>query len=93
MAKKFWQICIDDGALGGWFCLITSIILILTAFFVPPLAYIDGSVLMAVGELFAFGALFKLPNIIKSIKDGKSLRMSKGGFEVEVKSEKEKKDE
>lgn len=32
--------------------------LIIASFFVPPMGVIDGSVLAAVGELFAFAALF-----------------------------------
>lgn len=38
-------------------CLFTALALIIGGFFVPPMGVIDGSVLMAVGELFAFAAL------------------------------------
>ena len=37
---------------------IVSVGLIIGSFFVPPQGVIDGSVLAAVGELFAFAALF-----------------------------------
>lgn len=40
-----------------WVCLIVSIALIIAGFLTPPMAVIDGSVLTAVGELFAFAAL------------------------------------
>lgn len=40
-----------------WVCLTISIGLIVAGFFVPPMGIIDGSVLTAVGELFAFAAL------------------------------------
>lgn len=50
-----------------WFYLttITSILLIILGFIVPPTGVIDGSVLTAVGELFAFAALGQVPTLIK----------------------------
>ena len=36
---------------------IAAVGLIITSFFIPPLAVIDGSVIAAVGEIFAFAAL------------------------------------
>lgn len=50
-----------------WFYLatITSILLIILGFIVPPTGVIDGSVLTAVGELFAFAALGQVPALIK----------------------------
>ena len=38
-------------------CFVVSVALIVGGFFVPPMGIIDGSVLTAVGELFAFPAL------------------------------------
>ena len=40
-----------------WVCLVLSIGLIVTGFFMPPMAEVDGSVLTAVGELFGFATL------------------------------------
>lgn len=40
-----------------WLCLSVSIGLIVGGFFTPPMAEIDGSVLTAVGTLFAFATL------------------------------------
>ena len=37
-----------------------AVALIVGSFFVPPMGVVDGSVLAAVGELFAFAALFAL---------------------------------
>ena len=54
-----------------WVCLITSIILILTSFFIPPLAVIDGTVLAAVGELFGFAALGCLVGAVQKGMDAK----------------------
>lgn len=39
---------------------IVSIVLIVIAFFVPPMAVVDGSILAAVGELAGIGALWEL---------------------------------
>ena len=54
-----------------WVCLITSIVLILTSFVVPPLAVIDGTVLAAVGELFGFAALGCLVGAVQRGMDAK----------------------
>lgn len=48
-----------------WICLIVSIGLLIGGFFVPPMGVIDGSVLTAVGILFAFGTLAQIPTIIE----------------------------
>lgn len=50
-----------------WFYIttITSVLLIILGFIVPPTGVIDGSVLTAVGELFAFAALAQIPTLIK----------------------------
>lgn len=44
--------------------LIVSVCLIVGGFFVPPRGVIDGSILTAVGEIFAFACLAKVPEII-----------------------------
>lgn len=43
-----------------WVCLSVSIALIVAGFLVPPTGQIDGSVLTALGELFAYPALYTL---------------------------------
>lgn len=50
---------------------LTSIILIITAFFIPPMAVIDGSVLAAVGELAGIGALWQFTKAINKNLDAK----------------------
>ena len=52
-----------------WLCLIVSLALIITSFFIPPMAEISGSVLAAVGEIFAFAALGSLISAIEKGKD------------------------
>lgn len=50
---------------------ISSILLIVGAFFVPPMAVIDGSVLIAVGELTGIGALWEFNKAINKNLDTK----------------------
>lgn len=67
-----------------WFYVLSfiAIALIIGSFFVPPLGVIDPSVLAAVGELFAFGALGSL---IKAIDLGYDTKLTKGDSSVEIK--------
>lgn len=46
-------------------CLVSSIVLIVAGFIVPPRGVIDGSVLTAVGELFGFATLASVLKISK----------------------------
>lgn len=85
--KDFLQICKEDGALGAWVCLIISVVLIIGGAITPPPFILDSSILFAVGELFAWGVLFKLPNMIKSIRDGSKVSLKKGDFEVSVEAD------
>lgn len=55
--------------------------LIVAGFLVPPMGVIDGSVLTAVGELFAFAALSQLPYVIAS---GKGITLSHGNTSIAV---------
>lgn len=91
--KTFLEICKEDGAISGWLCLIVSIILLITSFLLPPMGQIDPSVLQAVAELGFFMVIFKLPNIISSIKDGHSVTIKKGETELTVSATKEETEE
>lgn len=64
-----------------WICLVISISLIVISFFIPPLAAIDGSVLAAVGELFAFASLGSL---IDAIKKGKEATLHHGNTSLSI---------
>ena len=93
--KQFIDICKADGAIAGWLCLLASVFMLIASLFIPPHGVIDASVIAGVGELMGFGALFKLPNIIQSIADGKSVTLSHGNTSVTVASrdeEEEKQD-
>ena len=70
-----------------YFNLFVSIALIVGGFFVPPLGIIDGSVLTAVGELLMFDVLAQVPKILDAVRNGKSIKVSKGDFSVDVTGE------
>lgn len=64
-----------------WVCLLTSIFLIVTSFFIPPMAVVDGSVLAAVGELFGFAAL---ANISAAIAKGIDAKVEHNGTSITI---------
>lgn len=66
-----------------WFFSIIGVILIVTAFLLPPLSVIDNSVLIAVGELNGFAALGA---VIKAIDRGSSATFHHNGTEVTINS-------
>jgi len=68
-----------------WVSFVSSIGLMVGGFFAPPTGVISGSVLTAVGELFAFAALFELPNMLDG-KKGK-VRFKKGNTEISIHQE------
>ena len=67
--------------------LIVSIALIVGGFFVPPLGIIDGSVLTAVGLLLMFAVIAQIPKIMDAVRSGKSIKLQKGDFSVDVSAE------
>ena len=85
---KILKIAWDDGAIGGWISFIVMVFLMIFGFFSPPEGIIDGSILLAASELLGFAVLFKLPNMIKSIRDGRALHIHHNNTDVEVTSEK-----
>ena len=66
-----------------------SIALIVGGFFVPPIGVIDGSVLTAVGLLLMFGVIAQIPTILNAVREGKSIKLTKGDFSAEVNSNRE----
>ena len=63
-----------------------SMVLITASFICPPLAVIDSSVLAAVGEVFAFAALWTL---IKAMDDGHTATLTHNDTTLTVKKEEE----
>lgn len=72
--KNFWKSYLLHNL---WFHVLTfiAIALIVASWFVPPMAVIDGSVLAATGEIFAFAAL---GTVIKAIDRGQRATISHG---------------
>ena len=66
---------------------ISSILLIIASFFIPPLGIIDGSILAAVGELEVFGVLWI---VMHAIEKGTNASFKKGDVEVDIKDNNEK---
>lgn len=85
-AMEFYKVCKECGAVGAWACLLTTIFLFVGAALCPPMFIIDSSILAAGGILFGFATLWKLPALIKSIEEGKTLTLQHGSTSVTVSS-------
>ena len=66
---------------------ISSILLIIASFFVPPLGVLDGSVLAAVGELEGLGVLWI---VLRAVEKGTAASFKKGDVEVDIKEKESK---
>ena len=77
---------------NGFFWLFSGIglLLIIIAFFIPPTAYIEQSVLIAVGEINGFAAL---GTVIKAIDKGSSATFHHNGTDVTINSNEDDKEE
>ena len=64
-----------------WLFSIIGLLLIIIAFFIPPAAYIEQSVLIAVGAINGFIALGA---VIKSIDKGRSASIKHNGTEIDI---------
>lgn len=56
MIKDVWRNGTHHN-IAFWVCLVTSIIMMVVSFIVPPLAVIDSSIFVATSILFAYAAL------------------------------------
>lgn len=86
---RFWAMFAEVNKAAFWTCLLISIALIITAFFIPPMAVIDGSVVAAVGELFGFAALGV---VIEGLDKGRNVTISKGDVNVTLNDKNENTD-
>lgn len=85
--KEFVKIAKKNNSIFGFICLIISVLLITFGFALPPLAVIDNSVLIAVGLMFGFYVIDKIPILTQTIMETKtSLKFQKGDTSLEVKS-------
>lgn len=69
-----------------WVCLIISVALLVTGFFLPPIGVIDNSVLTAGGILFGFGCLGVVDN---TVAKGGSGKITKGDTTIEIENKQE----
>lgn len=74
-----------------WFIVLTfiSIGLLIASFIVPPLGVIDGSVLAAVGEIFAFAALGTL---LKALETGVAAKIKHKDTTFEIDPDEDEED-
>lgn len=79
--KKLKMLYADLNKTAFWVCLAISVILMVIAFFTPPTAVIDASVIGACGELFGFSAL---GTVVTAVEKGRSVTVSKGNVNVTV---------
>lgn len=64
--------------------LVLSILLLVGGFLSPPMGVIDSSVLTAVGLLLTFATLAQLSQLLKTITQGRTIRLTKGDMTAEV---------
>ena len=67
-----------------------GLLLIIIAFFIPPTAYIEQSVLIAVGEINGFIAL---GTVIKAIDKGRSASIKHNGTELDITGNKDEQED
>ena len=87
--RKFYKNYLENNTFF-WVFSIIGLLLIIIAFFVPPAAHIDQSVLIAVGEINGFAALGA---VIKAIDNGGSATFHHNNTEVTINSNEDDKEE
>ena len=78
--RKFYKNYLENNTFF-WVFSIIGLALIIVAFFLPPAAYIDSSVLIAVGEISGFIAL---GTVIKAVDKGVDATFQKGDTSVTI---------
>jgi len=66
-------------------CFVVALGMLITAFFWPPTAKIDESILKAVGEVWAFAALAAG---VQALKFGYDLKIAKGDTTIDINNNK-----
>ena len=87
--KEFYKNYLENN-LFFWFFSGIGLLLIIVAFFIPPTAYIEQSVLIAVGEINGFIALGA---VIKAIDKGRSASIKHNGTEVTITGDEDKQED
>ena len=87
--RKFYKNYLENNTFFWVFSGI-GLLLIIIAFFIPPAAHIDQSVLIAVGEINGFAAL---GTVIKAIDNGGSATFHHNNTELTITSDEDDKKE
>ena len=87
--RKFYKNYLENNTFF-WIFSIIGLLLIIIAFFIPPAAYIDSSILIAVGEINGFIALGA---VIKAIDNGGSATFHHNNTEVTITGNEDDKEE
>ena len=87
--REFYRNYLKDNTFF-WIFSGIGLLLIIIAFFIPPTAYIDQSVLIAVGEINGFAALGA---VIKAIDKGSSATFHHNGTELTITSDEDKEED
>ena len=78
--KKFYKNYLENN-LFFWIFSIIGVIMMVVAFFIPPTAHIDSSILVGVGEINGFIAL---GTVLKAIDKGTDVTMSHNNTSITV---------
>ena len=87
--REFYKNYLENN-LFFWIFSGIGLLLIIVAFFIPPTAYIEQSVLIAVGEINGFIALGA---VIKSIDKGRSASIRHNNTELTITSDEDKEED
>ena len=87
--RKFYKNYLENNSFF-WLFSIIGLLLIIIAFFLPPAAYIDSSILIAVGEINGFIALGA---VIKAIDNGGSATFQHNNTSVTITNDEKDEDE
>ena len=87
--REFYRNYLKDNTFFWLFSGI-GLLLIIIAFFIPPAAHIDSSVLIAVGEINGFAALGA---VIKAVDKGVDATFQKGDTSVTITNNEDEEDE
>ena len=75
---------------GEWInfiCFVFSITLGTIGFILPPRGEINNSVLIFIGEIGFFSTVTRIPDFIKSLKNGASIEIDRGDTHIKLEGE------
>ena len=76
------------GEIINFSCFVISMILGITAFFIPPKGQIDSSVLMFIAEIGVFATISKVPDFIRAVAQSHTnLEIKKGETTIKISDE------